>query len=305
MQYPLPETIGNPELFVGREEEFEYLNEWLGNIQKRLSISTVILARRKSGKTAILERVFNQCWSDTSLGIIPFFMSLGDKNVWLQEFALKYYQTFASHYISFFERNEEIVKTLLSFDQIRKYAVDHKIKLLAEDIDMLQKYEADRRIDPLWDLASSAPHRFASVYNQRILVIIDEFQYLSNHFYLDYELKNHYYTMPGSYHQYVESKYAPMLVSGSYVSWILNLMEEYLEAGRLDQFYISPYLKKDEGLQAVYNYAEHLNKPITNKTASQINALCCSDPFFIYCVIKNSKKNMLLTERGVIDTVNH
>ncbi|KPA09382.1 ATPase domain protein, prokaryote domain protein [Candidatus Magnetomorum sp. HK-1] len=64
MQYPLPETIGNPELFVGREEEFEYLNEWLGNIPKRLSISTVILARRKSGKTAILERVFNQCWSE-------------------------------------------------------------------------------------------------------------------------------------------------------------------------------------------------------------------------------------------------
>jgi hypothetical protein len=28
MQYPLPETIGNPELFVGREEEFESLNEW-------------------------------------------------------------------------------------------------------------------------------------------------------------------------------------------------------------------------------------------------------------------------------------
>jgi len=33
MEYPLPESIGNPDLFVGREEEFEYLNEWLGNIQ--------------------------------------------------------------------------------------------------------------------------------------------------------------------------------------------------------------------------------------------------------------------------------
>ena len=38
MQYPLPETIGNPDLFVGREEEFEYLNEWLERIPNRLSI---------------------------------------------------------------------------------------------------------------------------------------------------------------------------------------------------------------------------------------------------------------------------
>jgi hypothetical protein len=305
MQYPLPETIGNPELFVGREEEFETLNEWLGNIPKRLSISTVILARRKSGKTAILERVFNQCWSDTGLGIIPFYISLSETDEWLQDFALKYYQTFASHYISYFERNETIVRKLLSFHQIRKYGLDHSIEMFVEDIDTLQEYKAENRIVPMWEVAVKAPHRFASVYDQRILVIIDEFQYFSDHIFIDSALTNHYYTMPGSYHYLVESKYAPMLVSGSYVSWMLNLMEEYLEAGRLDQFYISPYLKKDEGLQAVYKYAEHLNKPITNKTANQINALCCSDPFFIYCVIKNSKKNKLLTDEGVIDTVNH
>ena len=54
MQYPLPETIGSPDLFVGREEELEYLNIWLERIPIRISTSRVILARRKSGKTAIL-----------------------------------------------------------------------------------------------------------------------------------------------------------------------------------------------------------------------------------------------------------
>jgi len=42
MQYPLTETIGNPDLFVGRHEEFERINEWLEFIPKRLSMSTVI-----------------------------------------------------------------------------------------------------------------------------------------------------------------------------------------------------------------------------------------------------------------------
>jgi hypothetical protein len=106
--------------------------------------------------------------------------------------------------------------------------------------------------------------------------------------------------MPGSYHALVESKHAPMLVSGSYVSWMLSLMEEYLEAGRLEQYYISPYLKPHAGLQAVYKYAEYCNQHITNDTAEQINKLCFSDPFFIVCVMKNCKKDALLTNDGGI-----
>jgi len=291
MQYPLPETIGNPDLFVGRHEEFERLNEWLAFIPKRLSMSTVILARRKSGKTAILERVFNQLWSDNQLGVIPFYLSMSDKDYWIQNFALNYFQTFASHYISFFERKPHIVHELLTFKEIREYGVSNSIKLLVKDIDLLLQFQKEENPGPMWDIACSAPHRYSTLYDQRILVIIDEFQYFSNHIYLD---KNHTRldkSMPGSYHKLVESKYAPMLVSGSYVSWIIKIMAEYLEAGRLDKFFISPYLTTDEGLRAVYKYAEHYQKNITNQTAEQINALCCSDPFFIYCVIKSSKKN--------------
>jgi len=305
MQYPLTETIGNPDLFVGRHEEFDRLNEWLAFIPKRLSMSTVILARRKSGKTAILERVFNQVWSNQDMGIIPFFLCMNDKNIWIQQFAINYYQTFASHYISFFERNGQMVTSLLTFDEIRQYGVEHSVDLLVKDIDLLKQYEASDKSGAMWELACSAPHRFASIYNQRILVIIDEFQYFSKHICVDYSLEKPDESMPGSYHNLVESKVAPMLVSGSYVSWILKIMEEYLEAGRLDKFFMSPYLTKDEGLRAVYKYAEHYHKPITNQTAEQINALCMSDPFFIYCVIKNCKKNALLTSDGVINTVNN
>ncbi|KPA09002.1 hypothetical protein MHK_010796, partial [Candidatus Magnetomorum sp. HK-1] len=37
MLYPLPETIGSPDLFVGREKELEHLNEWLERISRRIS----------------------------------------------------------------------------------------------------------------------------------------------------------------------------------------------------------------------------------------------------------------------------
>ncbi|MCP4754958.1 MAG: hypothetical protein GY866_29120, partial [Proteobacteria bacterium] len=56
METPLPERIGRPELFVGREKEFAGFNKWLSFIPKSLSKSRVILARRKSGKTAFVQR---------------------------------------------------------------------------------------------------------------------------------------------------------------------------------------------------------------------------------------------------------
>ena len=304
IQYPLIERIGNPDLFVGREEEFDYLNSWLDLIPQRLSKSKVILARRKSGKTSILQRIFNQLWSNPSRGIIPFYISLEENNVWLPEFASFYYRTFASHYISFFERNPKFVTEILTFEQIRDYGQNNSIDSFVTDIDLLNKFEANDQHGSMWRVAYSAPDKFASVYDQRILVIIDEFQYISKHIYLDSSFTRCYESMPGSYHGVVESKVAPMLVSGSYVGWMLNLMTDYLEAGRLSQYYISPYLKPDEGLQAVYKYAECYNCPISNEAAVQINQLCLSDAFFISCVIINSKKKNMRTSDDVIDAVN-
>jgi len=139
MQYPLKETIGSPDLFVGREEELEDLNIWLERVPKRISTSKVILARRKSGKTAILERIFNYLWSNPQMEIIPFFLSMSDKNIWIRQFAIKYYQTFASHCISFLERDANLVTSLLDYQEIFDYAARHKIKFFIKDINNIRR----------------------------------------------------------------------------------------------------------------------------------------------------------------------
>ncbi len=112
--------------------------------------------------------------------------------------------------------------------------------------------------------------------------------------------------MAGSFHDVVESKIAPMLVTGSYVGWLIYVIDKYLQAGRLKRQFMNPYLTPEEGMQAVYRYAEFLNEPITNETAEQINTLCMSDPFFISCVIQSeySKKD-LSSAKGVVNTVNY
>ncbi len=307
MQYPLTEKIGQPDLLVGRVEEFRQFQKWLDRIADKLSKSRVILARRKSGKTVFVQRIFNQLWSANEV-TIPFFFDVADSKIWFPNLAIDYYCAFASQYISFLERDHKLVNTPLPLEDIRKYGLANSINLFVRDVDfLLQNKESGGSHDLMWKTACSAPHRYAAFYDKRFLVIIDEFQNFTQYVYRDEKCSGEPdETLAGSFHSLSESKIAPMLVTGSYVGWLLMVIRQYLEAGRLKQIRFSPYLTKEEGLQAVYQYAQYYQEPITNETAVQINELCLSDPFFISCVIQNESGNQdLTTSAGVIDRVNY
>ncbi len=306
MQYPLEEKIGNPDLFVGRAREFKNFGQWLAYIPEKISKSRVILARRKSGKTAFVQRVFNQLWSQNG-AVIPFYFSVPESNVWYPDFARNYYRAFASQFISFRERVPELVSKPLSLEQIRAYGVSHSIKGLVEDVDSFATDFEQGSHDLMWFTACNAPHRFAAVYDLRFLVIIDEFQYVAQHIYRDEACATKPDTsMPGSWHTLSESKIAPMLVTGSYISWLIDISRDYLEAGRLTRWYMTSSLTPDEGLQTVYKYAEICHQPITNETAVLINQLCLADAFFISCVIQSNYEGKALdTVEGVINTVDY
>ncbi|CAN2044580.1 ATPase domain-containing protein [Candidatus Magnetomoraceae bacterium gMMP-1] len=304
INYPLPEQIGNPELLVGREKEFAKFEKWIKRIPKRLSKSRAVLARKKSGKTAFIQRIFNKLWYENS-DVIPFYIDIAEKKIWYPDFAIEYYRKFASQYISFLERDKKLITLPLSLEKINEYGKKKSIEPFVEDAGfLLQNKKSDGSHDLMWEIAYTAPHRFANLFNQSILVMIDEFQNLSQYIYLD---KNHQIleeTIPGSYHYYSESKAAPMLVTGSYIGWMISIISKYLEAGRLHVWNLAPYLSKEDGLQAVYKYAEAYEEPVTNESAALINHLCQSDPFFISCVIQSDYEDKdLLTTQGIIDTV--
>ncbi len=62
--------------------------------------SRALLGRRKSGKSAIMQRLFNILWTQNSQ-VIPFYFEVQDYDQWLLEFAEAYYRTFVSQYLSF------------------------------------------------------------------------------------------------------------------------------------------------------------------------------------------------------------
>ncbi|MCP4153845.1 MAG: hypothetical protein GY757_39325 [bacterium] len=80
MHYVIKERIGKPELFVGRREELAYYLKWISGIKEEKSHSTAMLARRKMGKTALMERLFNITFYKND-GVIPFYYEIKENNV--------------------------------------------------------------------------------------------------------------------------------------------------------------------------------------------------------------------------------
>ncbi len=72
IEFAIRERVGNPENFIGRVEEPEYLYTWADNITKLISRSIAFSGRRKIGKSLILERLYNIIYSEQK-GLIPFY----------------------------------------------------------------------------------------------------------------------------------------------------------------------------------------------------------------------------------------
>jgi hypothetical protein len=80
---------------------------------------------------------------------------------------------------------KKFIKQPLSLNKIREYWVAHSNQHLVDDVDVFQEYQEMKLYDSMWKIASSAPHRFADLFDQRFLVILDEFQNITQYVYRD------------------------------------------------------------------------------------------------------------------------
>jgi hypothetical protein len=148
MVYALPEIIGNTDLFVGRKKEFDYFfGTWYQDLEKNFPQNQAIISRRKKGKTAFLQRLFNIFWSayqkndKDSITVIPFYYSIHDTPVKLGAFAEEFYIQFLKCYLSCTKRMPE----LLTSEKHTKYLKNLEKKTIGRRCGILQ---AD--FLPLW-----------------------------------------------------------------------------------------------------------------------------------------------------------
>jgi hypothetical protein len=303
MDYAYEERIGNPDLFTGRKAELDYFLKWISDIKERKSQSTAMLARRKMGKTAIMERLFNITFYKND-GVIPFYYEIKENDIWLVDFCRDFFLTFIYQYIAFKSRKSEYLapEGKNNFEKARTAAVNEGLEYLTGVIDSVEYAVVHEQIDSLWETVRTAPHTMAVRRKEFIVQMIDEFQFMNTMIYWDRRKKNPAKNLAGGYLSTAESKIAPLLVSGSWVGWLMNELKSLLPTRFYYEFLEN--MPRDEAVEMIYKFSRYFDVPVTQETAYLLTEIAEGSPFYISSLIRSRyRAKDLTTANGLIDTL--
>ena len=282
--YALPEQIGNTELFVGRKKEFDYyLGDWYRYLVKNMAQSQAIVARRKKGKTAFLQRLFNILWSCSESKVIPFYYVIQDKPVTLSGFAEDFFTQFMWQFLSFRDRKEEYLSYPIGFEKLAPLVKGDKYLTDAYETMAIKKKEDDW--DGMWNTASRLPAALATVKKMKIVQIIDEFQNINT--YIVDERRNTIGSLSGTYLDLGEKREAPLIISGSEVHGLLEIVRRL--TARFEENVLEN-LPEEEAKEAIRKYAEIYRTKIDDIGVDKLRNLTNGDPLYIKALF-SSKRN--------------
>ena len=303
MDYALKERIGKPELFTGRKEELNYFLKWIRDIKEEKSQSTALLARRKMGKTAIIERLFNVTFYQNN-GIIPFYYEIKEKKMWIGDFCQEFFLMFIYQYIAFKTRKTEYLSPEYSSNFIKaaQIAKSEGLDYLCGIIENVAYIVDHEKLDLLWEIVRNAPQTIAFRQKEFIVQMIDEFQFLNGMIYWDKTKKNLADDLAGGYLSSAENKIAPLLVSGSWVGWLMDILIMMIPSRFI--YYNLGNMPPDEAVEMVYKYSQFFEIPVTEETAFLIAEIAEGSPFYISSIFRSIyKQKDLRTPAGLTETL--
>jgi hypothetical protein len=280
-----------------------YFLKWISDVKERKSMSTALLARRKMGKTALLERLFNITFFKND-GVIPFYYEIKENDVWIVDFCIDFCLTFVYQYIAFKTRNTGYIRLYEkgNLEKAMQIAESEGFDYLSVLLSGVKYAVTHDHVDILWETVREAPKTIAHSENEFIVQMIDEFQFLNAVVYRDKNLKNRAKTLAGGYLSTAESKIAPLLVSGSWVGWLMKELNSMLPA-RFKQKLIKN-IPENEAEELLYKYSRFFDVPVTEETAFSLIRITEGNPFYISAVIRSDHPGKdLTTIDGLTDTL--
>jgi hypothetical protein len=299
METWLEERIGNPDLFTGRKAELAYFLKWIGQITRKISQSTAILSRRKTGKTALLQRLFNLTFEKDSR-VVPFYFEIRESDQWLGDFATEFFLSFVYQYMAFRTRKPEYVESLQTGgpEHALELAEKEGFRYVADTVRAVMRLKAESA-DRLWNVVREAPRMTALHYGGFAVQMIDEFQFINRFIFWDREKKRRADNLAGSYLHTCEYKSAPLLVTGSWVGWLMDDLNRMLP-GRFLKHPMGT-LSEDEAVEMIYKYSLTDRVPVSEKTVWLMAHLTEGNPFYISALFRSKYPGQkdLTTEAGI------
>jgi len=162
MQIYLKEKIGNPALFTGRKRELNSLLNWVEKIKLEISKSKAIISRRKTGKSALMQRLFNIVFEQNDK-VVPFYFEIRETDQWICEFAREFFSTFISQYLAFKTRNPEYFDYIYDYEMLIEAAKEEGLDYLIKQIRKFEYSEKKGEVDILWNIAREAPRTISPI----------------------------------------------------------------------------------------------------------------------------------------------
>jgi len=272
--FAIEERVGEPENFIGRIKELDFLYNWTDNIRKKLSRSIAFLGRRKIGKSLVLERLYNIIYSEKN-GLIPFYYEFteGTRSAkeFYHDFLTRFYMQVAGYYLrdTRLIRNAVNSKADLDVTEFRKevesIAIPNKEKILNNLNRCINMLEKEKPQYEYVIAATATPRSFATTpgVKEKVVQMIDEFQYLN--MYIDAGVED---KPCKAYMSTAEVRVAPLLITGSLMGVVSEELMRWLPH-RFSEF-IVPKMDINESVAMILNYGKLYNHELTHNIAHYI-----------------------------------
>jgi hypothetical protein len=272
--FAIEERVGEPENFIGRIKELEFLYNWADNIRKKISRSIAFLGRRKIGKSLILERLYNIIYSENK-GLIPFYYEFTEGTRSGKEFYHDFLTRFYMQVVGYYTRDISLIREAVDaqadvnlerlLKHVKKFSIPHKEKIEYRLCNAIDSIKVNKPLYEYVIAATATPRSFATTpgVEEKIVQMIDEFQYLN--MYIDAGIED---KPCKAYMSTAEMKVAPLIITGSLMGVVSEELMRWLPH-RFDEF-IVPKMDAQETIHMTMNYGKIYGHSITPEIAAYV-----------------------------------
>ncbi|MCP4110789.1 MAG: hypothetical protein GY749_35555, partial [Desulfobacteraceae bacterium] len=282
----VPEAV-----YTNRAEFLQYFHRAAHEAAHRRTSSTVLLGRRRMGKTEIFKRVVNRLFSEQDprdpLAVVPVYYSFPDTRMDEKRFAKKYLENFMRYYVGFYTRHPEWIhdepegeKLLSLLENARsQYPFTRTFDVI------LNKYHSIICGDAVFpqETAMNTPRRIADIDDTTIVVFLDELQ--------NTRMPQFDFEIVGWLQEAVESPNCPHFVTGSAMS---ILAREILGRGSLFGRFRSKEIEAMSeywGAELVLKAADYYGAEVPEILAPVVAERCGGNPYYITAVIQQAAES--------------
>jgi len=233
------EDLGN--LFVNRDEELEKFWKWATGVPHPSRNSYAFVGLRRTGKTAILHKLFNRLFYEQE-AVLPVYISFADylyqtEPITVYEFANEFFVGYMRSYFAFRYRKPEFIKRQFDLPDLSNFAHKMQDEFAIELCARYKRSVAESTPYGLTRWLIAVPMAEARIQNMPTALIIDEFQILTK----VYNPKNgRTNALTDRFQKASETKWAPLLVSGSAVSLLVEDALGGMLSGRFKTHILKP-----------------------------------------------------------------